>query len=108
MTHCVSYSRATAHIVRNDLMTSKYDDPSNSLIKRGGAELVRAKIKGKTKASLAGGISTTQYNRVLNIPDIAHNLGSVSGLCDHGPTVSFKKDYCTMKVEETFLDDRKS
>lgn len=71
-----------------------------SLLKRiqtSGSAVAKAWSKREPEVRLADGKGTVQLNHILHVPDITHNLSSVSSLCDTGYTVLLAKDKCTVQ-----------
>lgn len=65
--------------------------PSDIIIGTDGKKKIKLKAHGKSFINLPGGKKPDTLSRVPHVPDVEHNLASVSRLCDHNHTVRFMK-----------------
>lgn len=87
-------SRATAHMVKKNLIIYEGNVSMNNTIGSTEIDVFEAISQGKSNIRLLGGKETVRLNHVIFVRKITHNLVSLSGLLDDDHILFFTKTDC--------------
>lgn len=87
--------------MKNDVVISDDKAPISRNNGAAGTAVIEVTSQGKSRVRLSGGTETVRLDRVLLVRKAAHNLVSVSGLCDDDHTVLFTRTDCIVKRKNT-------